>query len=261
MAVNPYAAPQSRVADRPAVSIDGNFVPGGRSTPSGNGWGWILSAWEIVKQQKGAWIGIFVIFAVVLIVLNIIPFIGPLLQIFVLPVLYGGVMLSCEVVRGGGSVTVGYMFAGFIRNTGRLVGVGALSLGFFIVMLVVITLIFGSDMARIFMGSEPTPEQMRAIGMRMPLALLIMLLLSIPFYMALWFTPVLIVLNDHTIGAALKASFSACLKNILPFLVYGIVFFVFAIFATIPLGLGWLLLGPVLLASIYTAYRDIFYDT
>ncbi|HVK55609.1 MAG TPA: BPSS1780 family membrane protein [Burkholderiales bacterium] len=261
MAVNPYAAPQSRVEDHLTASIDGNFVPGGQGVPAGNGWGWISSAWEIFKQQKGVWVGIFVIFAVILIVLNLIPFIGALLQMFVLPVLYGGVMLGCEAVRRGESMTVGHLFAGFSRNTGRLVGVGALSLGFFIVILVVIMLIFGSDMARIFMGSEPTPEQMQTIGMRMLLAVLIMLLLSIPFYMALWFAPVLIVLNDHTIGAALKASFSACLKNILPFLVYGIVFFVFAILATIPLGLGWLLLGPVLLASIYTAYRDIFYET
>ena len=30
------------------------------------------------------------------------------------------------------------------------------------------------------------------------------------------------------------------------------------IVATLPLMLGWLALGPVLAASIYTAYRDIY---
>ena len=34
--------------------------------------------------------------------------------------------------------------------------------------------------------------------------------------------------------------------------------FVAAIVATVPLLLGWLVLGPVMAASIYTAYRDIY---
>jgi uncharacterized membrane protein len=60
--------------------------------------------------------------------------------------------------------------------------------------------------------------------------------------------------------AALKESFVGCLRNILPFLVYSIVVLVLGIVASIPLGLGWLVLGPVLIASVYTAYRDIFGD-
>jgi uncharacterized membrane protein len=56
----------------------------------------------------------------------------------------------------------------------------------------------------------------------------------------------------------MKASFTGCLRNVVPFLVYGIVGFVLAIVATIPLGLGWLVLGPVFAASVYTGYRDIY---
>ena len=56
----------------------------------------------------------------------------------------------------------------------------------------------------------------------------------------------------------MKGSFSGCLKNILPFLVYSVVMFVLAVFATIPLALGWLALGPVFAASVYTSYRDIY---
>jgi uncharacterized membrane protein len=57
---------------------------------------------------------------------------------------------------------------------------------------------------------------------------------------------------------ALKQSFSGCLKNIVPGLVYGIIGFVIGIIAFIPLGLGWLVWAPTLVASIYTGYRDIF---
>jgi uncharacterized membrane protein len=51
------------------------------------------------------------------------------------------------------------------------------------------------------------------------------------------------------------------LKNILPFLIWGIAIFFLSILAMIPLTLGWLLLGPVLMASIYIGYRDIFHET
>jgi uncharacterized membrane protein len=82
--------------------------------------------------------------------------------------------------------------------------------------------------------------------------------LSVPLYMATWFAPALIVSHDLAPAAALKASFYACLKNWLPFLVYGVVLLVLGLAAAIPLGLGYLVLVPVLVASVYTSYRDIF---
>jgi uncharacterized membrane protein len=90
------------------------------------------------------------------------------------------------------------------------------------------------------------------------LAWLVALALSIPIYMALWFAPALVVLRGMAPVAALQESFFGCLKNILPFLVYSIVLMVLGIVASIPLGLGWLVLGPTLIASVYVSYRDVF---
>ena len=58
----------------------------------------------------------------------------------------------------------------------------------------------------------------------------------------------------------MKTSFSACLKNIVPFLVYGLVGMVLAVAASLALMLGWFILAPVWMASMYASYRDIFYD-
>jgi uncharacterized membrane protein len=76
--------------------------------------------------------------------------------------------------------------------------------------------------------------------------------------MATWFAPALIVLHDVAPTAAFKASFYACLRNWIPFLVYSVVLLVLFLVAAIPAGLGFLVLIPVLVASVYTAYRDIF---
>ena len=82
--------------------------------------------------------------------------------------------------------------------------------------------------------------------------------LALPLLMALWFAPALVVFHDVQPMAAMKASFFACLKNIVPFLVYGLIGLLLLIVALIPFGLGLLVFGPVLWATTYTGYRDIF---
>jgi len=77
--------------------------------------------------------------------------------------------------------------------------------------------------------------------------------------MAFWFAPILIAVHNLPPVDAMKASFVACLKNVLPFLVYGVIGMALAVVAAIPFFLGLIVLVPVLVASIYTSYRDIFY--
>jgi uncharacterized membrane protein len=123
-----------------------------------------------------------------------------------------------------------------------------------------VSALFGSEVGLIFLGVQPAPEQMAEQLLVFMLAALIVLALSLPLYMALWFAGPLIVLGGSDVGGALKTSFGACLKNVVPFLIWSIAILVLAIPASIPILLGWLLLGPVLMASIYLGYRDIFHE-
>ena len=76
--------------------------------------------------------------------------------------------------------------------------------------------------------------------------------------MAVWFAPALVVFHEFGPLAAMKQSFSGCLRNIPAFLVYGLIGMLLAILASIPAMLGWLVLGPVFTGSLYASYRDIF---
>ena len=49
------------------------------------------------------------------------------------------------------------------------------------------------------------------------------------------------------------------LRNFLPIVIYGLMIGVLGILAAIPLGLGLLILLPMLAIASYSAYRDIFY--
>jgi uncharacterized membrane protein len=77
--------------------------------------------------------------------------------------------------------------------------------------------------------------------------------------MAMWFAPALVMLQDQSAPRAIGQSFKGCLKNMVPFLVYGIIVFFLGILTALTLGLGALVLGPVLLCSVYVAYRDIYF--
>ncbi len=97
-----------------------------------------------------------------------------------------------------------------------------------------------------------------ALGVGAVLALLLTLLLGVPLMMAFWFAPALVALRNDEPLAAMKASFGACLSNMLPMLVYSVLGLVLAIAATLPFALGWLVLAPMFAGSVYASYKDIF---
>jgi uncharacterized membrane protein len=104
------------------------------------------------------------------------------------------------------------------------------------------------------------PAAFGDFGMDIVIALLLSVGISVPVYMALWFAPALVTLHDASPLGALRQSFGACLRNIVPFLLYGVIFLLLGIVAAIPLGLGMLVLMPVFFATAYTSYRDIFFE-
>ena len=262
MAENPYAAPRTRVDDVQASLAEGDFIAEGRGVPAGHGWRWIADAWTFMGDQRWTFIGVILLYWLLVIAVSFVPGLGGLAVALFSPVISGGIMLGCEAVRRGERLEVGHLFAGFQRHFGKLVAIGAISLGLGVLVAIVMVAILGVSFAGVFLGgAEPSPEQIAGMGMTIALAVLVALAISIPVYMLVWFAAPLIVLADVDVGTALKSSFSACLKNIVPFLVWGVMALLLGILAMIPIMLGWLLLGPVLMVSVYTGYRDIFYET
>ena len=100
-------------------------------------------------------------------------------------------------------------------------------------------------------------SMMASIGVIM-IGTLVAVGLSVPLMAAYWFAPALVVFRDVAPLEAMKASFFACLKNLLPFLVYGVILFVLCLIAMIPIGLGMLIMVPVMMGSIYASYVEIF---
>jgi uncharacterized membrane protein len=227
----------------------------GRVVDAGRPIEWLKGGWELFAKNPGLWVGIGLVIMIV-VLLGMIPMIGSLLVTFLMPILGAGLLLGCKALRDGGELRFDHLFAGFQQNTGNLVMIGVLSLfGFIAIGVVTVVIGGGAALSGVVMG-DASGLGMALVGLMV--AALVALALSVPLSMAIWFAPALVVFKNMLPIPAMKASFFACLKNTLPFLVYGLVVVVLAIVASIPLGLGWLLLVPVLICSHYTSYVDLF---
>jgi uncharacterized membrane protein len=226
------------------------------SRPAAQGWTWIVDAWTLFTRAPVPWLLLTIVFIVLSIAMNAIVIVGQLAAVVLAPVFVGGVMLGCRRLHEGGMLEVGDLFAGFRTRLGTLAALGAFSLVVLVAIVFIAGLITGFSLFTL--GANPDPAAIAAALVSILLTLLIVTALMLPLAMALWFAPPLVVFQGKGAFEAMAQSFVACLRNMLPFLIYGLILLVFSILASIPFGLGWLVLGPVFAASVYTAYRDIF---
>lgn len=230
------------------------------SVPFSRGFDWISEGFALFRLNPLIWVVNFVIFLGVLMVLAMIPLLGGIASMLLQPVLIGGMLLGCRALERGEELRVEHLFDGFKQHSNALLMVGLLTGLASIVVGVVVFLIVGGAMGLSFLGGAADMPVL-AIGGAMLgalIAALVAMALFVPVTMAVWFAPALVVFNNLPPVDAMKASFAACWANMLPFLLYGLVAFVLMVLAAIPFGLGLLVLGPVLVASVYVGHRDIF---
>ena len=236
----------------PAPAFNGNS----RVVPPGNAFDWLRQGWALFAANPGLWIGLTIVLLVIVLGVQIVPLVGTLAAHLLMPVLGAGLLLVCRKIDEEERVQIDDLFAGFKQNAGPLVMVGVLYMVAMFAIVVIVVVVGGGSVAGGLLSAQP--EGLGVIFGGLMLSLLLSLALSVPVVMAVWFAPALVFFNHMQPVEALKASFEACMKNVLAFLVYGLIVLVLAFFAALPVGLGFLVLIPVLAGSVYAAYRDVF---
>ncbi len=250
---NPYSAPDSELV--PPSSADEFELHDPRTVAAGQGWHWIADGFDYFKKDPGTWIGMMLIGFVLMMILNVIPLVNFFVA-FTTYVWLGGIMLGCKAQYDNEPLKINHLFAGFGDSLFNLIGLGVITM---LLMFAIMGIALGSVFLQIFMGGEPDITSMEdAAGIL--ISILLACLFIVPVMMMAWFAPPLIVLNKTPLFKAMAMSFKACLVNIVPFLIYGIVLMVLMFIAMIPLGLGLLVIIPVMYASIFISYKDIFID-
>ncbi len=233
-----------------------------RSLSAGRGWRWIVEGFDYFWGKPAVWLAMIVVFGVAIVMIALVPLGGIAIPVLS-TMLIGGMVIGCRAQDQGEGIRFEHLFAGFRVNAKKLAVAGLLYL--------VVEIVLGIGVAVVVMGLMGGAAGLDALGTGAfngppPVLLsggmlvtgLVLALLTVPVLMAFWFVPTLVALHGIAPIEAAKLSFRGCLVNVIPFSVYGLAALGLSILAMIPMMLGFLVLGPVLVASTYVAYKEIF---
>ena len=227
---------------------------------AGRGWSWLAAGFRSFGANPLQWLGILVVWIVIVIVSSFVPLAFNVLQ----PIFIGGLMLGLLRQDNGEDLEFQDLFGGFQDHGGKLALVGIITVGAYIVMAIVvgiIAVVFGAGSIAA-LESMSDPNQIPIAGI-VGIAVIVVLAVTagLLIVMATWFSPALIVFHDVELMDAFKLSFVGCLRNWLSFLVvYGALTVLLFIAGAFTLGLAYFVIGPAFMASIYFSYKDIYTD-
>jgi uncharacterized membrane protein len=220
----------------------------------------------LFAKAPGIWIVILLIYLAISVVLSFIPFVGTLANALLSPVLIGGMLYGVAAQERGESRWKSRICSGAFQDQermGPLVLLGAISVGGYLLSGLVVLVFMGGglmmgavmDHSGVMVPTEAMGGLLAGAGL---VALSVIVVIGFLVAMALFYGTPLVMLAGQNAWPAVQDSIVACWINMLPLLVFGLIYLVLAVVAAIPLGLGFLILGPVTVCAIYASYREVF---
>lgn len=236
-------------------------APAVRSVAAGRGLDWITAGWALFLRAPGPWIALVLLVVVISMICNLVPLLGGLLSPFVSAVLSAGALLAARNLQTGGTLQVADLFAIFSHPALKPVLIVA---GIYVGLIMVAALVFaaitfGAGGMAMLAGAMSGDASATAGGvLGIAFAGLVFLALMAPITAMYWFAIPAVMFQSAEPWSAMKQSLAACLANLMPMLVYGVIALVAFAVAMIPFMLGLLVAVPVLFASWLISYQDVF---
>lgn len=228
--------------------------------PAERGWAWIKQGYALFMKAPLLWLTLLIICIMAAVLVSLIPIVGEPLVSIATPLVLIGLMAGARAVECGEELELAYLFSGLQKRTVPLLALGCIGLIAQYLIFAVMQATGGAALVSLMMSHEPItdPAVLTQAVQGAGFALLIGTALFSVLMMAMQYAPLLVYVNHLTPLTALKISLRAFLLNIPAMLVYGLTFMAFAILATLPMMLGWLVLLPVVFTSLYVSYSAIF---
>lgn len=253
----------------PPMDEYGNLLPQLLSEPRAGkaSWGvsWITNALALFKDQFLLWIGIGVVYLIIMAVMSAIPIINLVFSIISF-VFIGGIIKGADAQATGRELRFDYLFSAFNTHLKPLIVLFLLYALTIIIALIpvgVILIVVAYGLGDVGSVSDVmAAEQIGTVSVIAHLFILLFAMLIFVFiFMMMWFAPALVVLHNIRPIEAMKMSVKGCLKNILPLFIFSLVGPIIALLVFLfTLGIGLLVLLPIGMITYYTSYRDVWTD-
>jgi hypothetical protein len=242
-----------------ANHTSGHLLPTHNKFPAGEGIEWLKQAWELFKKDFIIWLVLMVVWLIAIFIISFIPFIGSLAVSLATPAVIAGFFYAAHQAHQGKKVQFEDVFYGFKNKLEPLLILGAIQLGFYIALALVA--FFGAALGGVALFASAAADSSASMLVTMALAAvgtLFLILISIPFSMAMLYAPLLVLFHDMTATQALSRSFKACLSNWLPWLLFSIVVMVLFMLSALTLFVGAIVIAVLCVISVYLSYRAVF---
>lgn len=208
--------------------------------PAQAGWLWVKEGFALFRKQPAEMSTLFMAYMFAMLVVGVIPLLGQVLPLFLVPVFSIGFLQACIRIEQGQRVFPNVLLTGFrprVRN--RLLQLGGLYLLAAVLAIAASTLVDGGVFWNAMSG-QGTLDAETIRDSNMSLAMLFAAAVYTPAAMAFWYAAPLIAWQKMGVGKAIFYSFFAVWRQGRAFLTYG---------------LAWIALGVLLplVVSIITA--------
>jgi len=208
------------------------------------------------------WMGLSAGWMLITLALVLVPVIGGVAANLLQPVFFASFALTARKQLAGEAPEMGDLFLGFRRPLRPLINLGALLLA---VEIAIFYLMAALGLPGMGAGDEAQEIETIADYVRLlqglEWILVVGLVLTALVKGALWFAPALLAFHELSTAHAIRWSLFAALSNVGAMLAYGIALTVVFVAGALPWGLGLLVVIPVMVASTYTGYADVFEET
>ena len=242
-----------------------------RQLPARHGMLWLAAGFQLYRRNPPMMVGLTFSYLMLVIFTNLIPGIGPFLLPMLLPTLTAMLGNGCRLIENGQMFTPQSLVEGISQQRIGMIRLGGLHL-LGSSLLVLISYAIGSKIDL----SEGMNEA-QAVAIMKELA--VILTLASPLLMAFWFAPLLTLWDNVPAAKSVFFSFVASWRNWRCFAMYTLAVMVVGVLVpglllvlaslvsgslvnVLSVALRMMLifvLAPVLVASVYLSYRDVFH--
>lgn len=242
-----------------------------RRLPARHGLFWLLAGVRLFRRNPPLLTALTLGYIFLIIAINLVPLVGPFLLPLALPALVVVIANGCRAIERGWSADGGALSRGLREHRTALIQLGGLHLLGSLLVLAVSMLIEGGQNSLVEGGSLNEEEMVGAMFR--------LLVIATPAIMAFWFAPLLTAWDNVPPLKSVFFSFIAFLRNWRAFAIYGLTVAILAIAlpGLLLVGAGALskplmqvlslalrialvfVVAPVLTASVYLSYREVFH--